>query len=132
MALVSVGMPVRQKDPHRRSGPFDTGDDPTTAGAAVGQQYLMLLLAALTAVPAGVLVLVGVLQDRPVLQAAGVLVPVAFNLFGVDPEVRVWFAARYLPQERQLLAAAGFVAAGLLAIWWAETIRRRHAAEAGG
>jgi ABC-2 type transport system permease protein len=211
MALVSASMPVRQKDPHRRSGPFDTGDDPTTAGAAVGQQYLMLLLAALTAVPAAVLVLVGVLQDRPVLQAAGVLagvatgvllwwwggraaarrlvdhgaelmdlflvgppaparneeagpgrapagrlprrkavatgvlytvgvvcvfpqglVPLAFNLFGVDPEVRVWFAARYLPQDRQVLAAAGFVAAGLLALWWAEAIRRRHAGEAGG
>jgi ABC-2 type transport system permease protein len=205
LALVSATMPVRQKDPHRRSGPFDTGDDPTTAGAAAGQQYLMLLLAALTAVPAGVLVLVGVLQEQPVLQAAGVLVgvatgvllwwwggraaarrlvdhgaelmdlflvgppapsrpveagsdrapavrlprgraaaigvlytvgvvcifpqglvPIVFNLFGVDPEVRVWFAARYLPLDRQVLAAAGFIAAGLLAVWWAEVTRRRH------
>jgi ABC-2 type transport system permease protein len=53
------------------------------------------------------------------------LVPVALNLFGVDPQVRVWFAARYLPQGLQLPVAAGFIAVGLLAIWWAETIRRR-------
>jgi ABC-2 type transport system permease protein len=26
--LLSVTRPVRQKDPHRRTGPFDTGDDP--------------------------------------------------------------------------------------------------------
>jgi hypothetical protein len=32
MVLVSVARPVR-KDPHRRSGPFDTGDDPNAAGA---------------------------------------------------------------------------------------------------
>jgi len=53
------------------------------------------------------------------------LVPVAFNLFGVDPQVRVWFAARYAPQDLQLLVAGGFIVVGLLAIWWAETIRRR-------
>jgi ABC-2 type transport system permease protein len=53
------------------------------------------------------------------------LVPVAFSLFGVDPQVRVWFAARYAPQDLQLLVAAGFIVVGLLAIWWAETIRRR-------
>jgi hypothetical protein len=53
------------------------------------------------------------------------LVPVAFNLFGVDPQVRVWFAARYAPQDLQLAVAAGFLAVGLLAIWWAEAIRRR-------
>jgi len=56
------------------------------------------------------------------------LVPVAFNLFGVDPQVRVWFAARYAPQNLQLLVAAGFLAAGLLAVWWAEAIRRRPTA----
>ena len=55
------------------------------------------------------------------------LVPVAFNLFGVDPEVRVWFAARYAPGDLQLLVAAGFIVAGALALWWAETIRRRQA-----
>jgi ABC-2 type transport system permease protein len=165
----------------------------------------MLLLAALTAVPGGVLVLLGALWHRPLLQAAGVvvgiatgvllawwggrvatrrladrgaelmdllhvgpqdaslgrgtqaaeepavqlprwkavaagtlltvgivcifpqgLVPIGFNLFGVDQQVRVWFAARYLPQELQLPVAAGFVVLGVLAIWWAETIRRRH------
>jgi hypothetical protein len=52
-------------------------------------------------------------------------VPVAFNLFGVDPQVRVWFAARYAPRDLQLPVAAGFLAAGLLAIWRAEAIRRR-------
>lgn len=77
MVVVSVAMPVRQKDPHRRSGPFDTSDDPNAAGAAIGQQYLMLLLAALVAAPAGALVLVGAVRHRPVLQAAGVLVGVA-------------------------------------------------------
>jgi hypothetical protein len=49
-----------------------------------------------------------------------------FNLFGVDPQVNVWFVARYLPQNRQALVAAGFIAAGLLAIWRAEAIRRSH------
>jgi ABC-2 type transport system permease protein len=53
------------------------------------------------------------------------LVPVALNLFGVDPQVKVWFAARYLPQGLQLPVAAGFIVVGLLAIWWVETIRRR-------
>jgi hypothetical protein len=53
------------------------------------------------------------------------LVPVAFNLFGVDPQVRVWFAARNAPQDLQLLVAGGFIVVGMLAIWWAETIRRR-------
>lgn len=51
--------------------------------------------------------------------------PLALTLFGVDPQVRVWFAARYLPQGLQLPVAAGFIVVGLLAIWWAETIRRR-------
>ena len=54
------------------------------------------------------------------------LVPIGFNLFGVDQQVKVWFAARYLPQDRQTLAAAGFIAAGLLAIWWAVAIGRGH------
>jgi hypothetical protein len=54
-------------------------------------------------------------------------VPVAFNLFGVDPQVRVWFAARYLPQGLQLPVAAGFIVVGLAASWSAETIRRRAA-----
>jgi hypothetical protein len=203
MVLVSVTWPVRQKDPHRRSSPFDTGDDPNAAGAVIGQQYLMLLLAALTAVPGVALVLLGSLRDQPVLQAAGVLVgtatgvllyweggriaarrladrgaelmdllnlgppattrgtrpmrepevqqprwksaaagtlwtagilcvvpqglvPIAFNLLGVDPQVKVWFVARYLPQGVQVPAALGFIAAGVLAIWCAETIRRRQ------
>jgi ABC-2 type transport system permease protein len=199
MVLVSVTMPVRQKDPHRRTGPFDTSDDPNAAGAAIGQQYLMLLLAALVAVPAGVLVLMGAVRHRPVLQAAGVLVgvatgvllswwggriaarrlaargaelmdllllgpqaargeaarptrevaaqpprwaagilwtlgiicvvpqglvPIAFNLFGVDPQVKVWFVARYLPARLQVPAAVGFIAVGALACWLAEAIRR--------
>lgn len=59
------------------------------------------------------------------------LVPVALNLFGADPQVRVWFAARYLPQGLQLPAAAGFIVVGLAAIWWAETIRRRPAGRPG-
>ncbi|HSK38108.1 MAG TPA: hypothetical protein VLA80_15365, partial [Actinomycetota bacterium] len=141
--LVSATNPVRQKDPHRRSGPFDTGDDPNAAGAVIGQQYLLLILAALAAVPGAALVLLGGLRDQPLLEAAGVvvgvatgvllswwgghlaarrladrgaavmdvlhlgpqgLVPIVFTLFSVDPEVRVWFAARYLPQGQQLLA----------------------------
>jgi ABC-2 type transport system permease protein len=67
-----------------------------------------------------------------VLWTAGVLcvfpqglVPVAFNLFGVDPQVRVWFAARYLPSGLQLPVAAGFIVVGLAAMWWALTIGRR-------
>jgi hypothetical protein len=41
--------------------------------------------------------------------------------------VKVWFVPRYLPEGVQVLAAAGFVAAGALAVWWAESIRRRTA-----
>jgi hypothetical protein len=208
--LLSVTRPVRQKDPHRRTGPFDTGDDPNAAGAVIGQQYLLLMLAALAAVPAAALVLLGGLRGQPLLGAAGVgvgvatgallcwwggrvaarrladrgaelmdllhlgpqartyrdptrppaepaielprwksaarntlwtvgillvfpqgLVPIGFNLFGVDPQVKVWFAARYLPQGQQLPVAAGFIAAGLLAIWWAVAIGRRHTSKEG-
>jgi ABC-2 type transport system permease protein len=208
--LLSVTSPVRQKDPNRRSGPFDTGDDPNAAGAAVGQQYLLLVLAALAAVPGAVLVLLGGLGGQPLLQAAGVvvgaatgallywwggrvaarrladrgaelmdllhlgpqagtradpsrppaepevqlprwpaaarnalwtvgivliipqgLVPIGFNLFGVDPQVRVWFAARYLDRPLQLPVAAGFVVAGLVAVWAAEAIRRRYQRKEG-
>jgi ABC-2 type transport system permease protein len=208
--LLSVTRPVRQKDPNRRTGPFDTGDDPNAAGALIGQQYLLLVLAALAAVPAATLVLLGGLRGQPQLDAAGVvvgvatggllfwwggrvaarrladrgaelmdlvhlgpqarthrdptrpppaaavelprwksaarnalwtvgillivpqgLVPIGFNLFGVDQRVKVWFAARYLPQDRQTLAAAGFIVAGLLAIWWAVAIGRRHPTKEG-
>jgi hypothetical protein len=203
MMWVSVARPVRQKDPQRRAGPFDTGDDPNAASALIGQQYLMLLLAALVAVPAAVLVLLGTGRDRPALQAAGVLagvatggllywwagqlaarrltdrgaelldllrlgpqeparpgaarpgrepapqlsrarsaargtlltmgilcivpqglVPIGFNLFGVDPQVRVWFAARYLPQPMQVPVAVAFIVVGALALWWAAAIQR--------
>jgi len=51
-------------------------------------------------------------------------VPIGFNLFGVDPQVRVWFAARYLPQQLQVPVAAALVAAGVLALWWAARIGR--------
>jgi ABC-2 type transport system permease protein len=208
--LLSVTRPVRQKDPNRRTGPFDTGDDPNAAGALLGQQYLLLALVALAAVPAATLVLLGGLRGQPRLDAAGVvvgvatggllfwwggrvaarrladrgaelmdlvhlgpqarthrdptrpapaaavelprwksaarnalwtvgivlivpqgLVPIGFNLFGVDQQVKVWFAARYLPQDRQTLAAAGFIAVGLLAIWWAVAIGRRHPTKEG-
>jgi ABC-2 type transport system permease protein len=196
--LASVAWPVKQKDPQLRSGPFDTGDDPNATGAVTGQAYLLLLLAALTAVPGCALVLLGAVRHRPLLQAAGVLVgiavgaglywwggllaarrltghgaelmdllrlgpparprrvrrqvprrtsaaagalwtvgmlcifpqglvPIAFNLFGVDQQVKVWFVPRYLPEGVQVLAAAGFVAAGALAVWRAESIRRRTA-----
>jgi ABC-2 type transport system permease protein len=209
MVWLSVASPVPEKDPHRRSGPYDTGDDPSTSSALAGHGYLMLLLVVLAAAPCATLVVLGGLWQRPALQAAGVLVgiatggllywwggrvaarrladrgaelmdlfrlgpqarteperagpgeeaavpaprwrdavvgtlwtvgilcvipqglvPVAFNLFGVDPQVRVWFAARYAPQDLQLLVAAGFIAAGLLAIWGAVTIQRRHAGAA--
>jgi hypothetical protein len=75
--LLSVTRPVRQKDPNRRTGPFDTGDDPNAAGALIGQQYLLLVLAALAAVPAATLVLLGGLRGQPQLDAAGVVVGVA-------------------------------------------------------
>jgi ABC-2 type transport system permease protein len=209
MMWVSVTRPVRQKDPHRRAGPFDTGDDPNAAGALIGQQYLMLLLAALVAVPAAALVLLGTVRDQPALQAAGVvagaatglllywwggqvaarrlatngadlldlfnlgpeeparpgaarpgrepapqlsraraaargalvtlgilcvvpqgLVPLSFNLFGVDPQVRVWFVARYLPQPMQVPAAVAFIFVGALALWGATRLQRTHSGAA--
>jgi ABC-2 type transport system permease protein len=189
--LVSAALPVRQKDPHLRTTPFDTSHDPNATAALLGRQYLMLLLAALTALPACVLVLLGALRDQPLTQPAGVLagiatgvllywlggriaarrlrergaelmdllqlgpparpggtlavqlprrrsaarnalwligilliapqglVPIGFNLLGVDPEVKVWFAARYLPGHLQIPVAAGLIALGLLAIWLA-------------
>ena len=49
--------------------------------------------------------------------------PIAFNLFGVDRQVKVWFAARCASQDLQLLVAAGVIAVGVLAIWWAEGIK---------
>ena len=114
MMVVSVARPVRQKDPHRRSGPFDTGDDPNAAGALIGPPLSRARSAA-----------------RDVLLTAGILlivpqglVPIGFNLFGVDPQVRVWFAARYLPQQLQVPVAAALVAAGVLALWWAARIGR--------
>jgi hypothetical protein len=68
--LLSVTRPVRQKDPNRRTGPFDTGDDPNPAGALIGQQYLPLVLAALAAVPAATLVLLGGLRGQPQLDGS--------------------------------------------------------------
>jgi ABC-2 type transport system permease protein len=203
MMWMSVARPVRQQDPHRRAGPFDTGDDPNTASALIGQRYLMLGLAALIAVPAAALVLLGTVGGQPALQAAGVLVgaatgvllywwggrlaarrladrgadlldllrlgpqeparpsvtgpgrepvpqlsrarsaargtlltvgilcifpqglvPIGSNLLGVDQQVKVWFAARYLPQPVQVPAAAAFIVVGALALWWAAAIRR--------
>jgi ABC-2 type transport system permease protein len=201
MVWVSASHPVPQKDPSRRSGPFDTGDDPGAAGAAVGQQYLMLVLVALTVVPGWALVAAGAATDQPALQAAGVLagvatgallwwwggrvagrrladrgaelmdllrlgpqapagpaeaaaepaaelpawksaargtlwtaavvlivpqglVPIGFNLFGVDQQVKVWFAARYLDQPLQVPAALGCIALGLVAAWQARRLDR--------
>jgi len=40
------------------------------------------------------------------------LVPIGFNLLGVDEQVKVWFAARYLPQPVQVPAAAAFIVVG--------------------
>ena len=114
MMVVSVARPVRQKDPHRRSGPFDTGDDPNAAGALIGPPLSRARSAA-----RGVLLTAGILLIVP----QG-LVPIGFNLFGVDPQVRVWFAARYLPQQLQVPVAAALVAAGVLALWWAARIGR--------
>jgi ABC-2 type transport system permease protein len=37
---ISATRPVREKDPQRRTSPFDTSDDPSAAGALVGGQYL--------------------------------------------------------------------------------------------
>lgn len=50
---------------------------------------------------------------------------IGFNLFGVDPQVKVWSAARHLPQHLQVPVAAAFIAAGALAIWVAVTIQRK-------
>jgi ABC-2 type transport system permease protein len=77
MMVLSVTRPVRQKDPHRRAGPFDTGEDPNAAGALVGRQYLMLGLAAACAVPAAGLAVLGMLRHQPVLQGAGVVAGIA-------------------------------------------------------
>jgi ABC-2 type transport system permease protein len=202
--LVSVAWPIRQKDPNRRTSPFDPSDDPNASGAAVGRGYLMMGLVALTAVPGAALVLLGVARHQQAPQWAGVLaglavgallywwggtvasrrlasrgaelmdllrlgpqargaaaaparepevplppriaaargalwtiailciapqglVPIAFNLFGVDPEVKVWFAARYLRQPWQVPAAAGFIAVGLLLVWAAVSLGRTDA-----
>jgi len=67
MVWLSVTSPVPEKDPHRRSGPFDTGDDPSTAGALAAHGYLMLALVALAAAPCATLVLLGGLWQRPAL-----------------------------------------------------------------
>ena len=40
------------------------------------------------------------------------------------PQVRVWFAASYLPQRLQIPAAAAFIVVGALAVWWATAIQR--------
>jgi hypothetical protein len=50
-------------------------------------------------------------------------------VFGVDPQVKVWFAARYLPQQWQVPAAIGFIALGLLLVWGAVSITRRYAGQ---
>jgi hypothetical protein len=50
-------------------------------------------------------------------------------VFGVDPQVKVWFAARYLPQQWQVPAAIGFIALGLLLAWGAVSITRRYAVQ---
>jgi ABC-2 type transport system permease protein len=58
--------------------------------------------------PAG-LPWVGLAAARSALWTVGILlvpqglVAIGFNLFGVDQQVKVWFAARYLPQDRQPL-----------------------------
>ena len=49
----------------------------------------------------------------------------------VGNTIKVWFAARYLPHNLQTPVAVGFVAAGLLCVWGAEAIRRRHPSEEG-
>jgi hypothetical protein len=57
--------------------------------------------------------------DRPPGAGAHRLQPVRRR-----PQVRVWFAARYLPQQLQVPVAAALVAAGVLAPWWAARIGR--------
>jgi ABC-2 type transport system permease protein len=52
------------------------------------------------------------------------LVPIGFNLLGVDQQVKVWFEAPYLEQDLQVPAAAAFIAVGLLAILFAGAISR--------
>lgn len=204
MVAGSTFRPIPQKDPQWRTGPFDTSDDPNATGAVVGQSYLMLLSAALLAVPGWTLVFLGARSGRPIMQAAGIavgvtvgvlvywlggrvaarrladrgaelmdllqhgpqpsepagdtgladdadapmsraasaltsvlwlvgivcvvpqgLVPIAFGIFGVDQQVKVWFAARYLPVGMQIPAAIGFIAVGLLAISSAVVVQRR-------
>ncbi|HEV8167072.1 MAG TPA: hypothetical protein VGR74_21965 [Actinomycetota bacterium] len=41
--LVSVARPIRQKDPNRRTSPFDPSDDPNASGAAVGRGSELLV-----------------------------------------------------------------------------------------
>jgi hypothetical protein len=52
------------------------------------------------------------------------LVPIAFNRFGVDQQVKVWFVPRYLPEGLQLPAALACIALGALAIWAARRVER--------
>jgi len=105
MDLFSLGPQDRPRDAGTRAAREPAAKGPRRRDAAVGT---LVTVGIICLVPQG-------------------LVPVAFNLFGVDPEVKVWFAARYAPENLQLLVAAGFIVAGALALWWAGTIRRRQA-----
>lgn len=197
MMVFSVTKPIQQKDPHLRSGPFDTGDDSNAAGDTFGQGWVMALAAIVAAVPGCVLVYLGAQRVGPGLGTAGIivsvligfvvyvwggqhasrrlaargdelmdllsgranqhpvlheeeklapgaqaasgvlwtlamvsaipqgLVPLAMNLFDVDPDVRVWFVARYLPDAFQVPTAVAFVVIGVLAARWAVVIARR-------
>lgn len=197
MVAVSVLVPIKQKDPDLRGGPLDVTDDPNASGALVGLGYLMLLLVALSAAPAGLAVLLGTVWAEPALRWSGIpvglatgalffwwggrfaarrlstggaelmdmlhlgpdaparalpsgraspaprpsavlwmlallcmvpqgLVPIGLKLLDADQQIRVWFVARYLPYELQVPAAVAFVVVGLLAAWWAESLRRRY------
>jgi hypothetical protein len=68
-------------------------------------------------------------RERQVPLWALMLATVWLDLVFAPLQVKVWFAARYLPQRLQVPAAAASIATGALAIWAAATIQRRSTGE---
>lgn len=77
-------------------------------------------LPARVTVPAGLLMIVGVLGTFP---QGGV--PLVFSILGVSQHVRSWFLARYLPVPYQAPAALAFLVVGLVSATCSTVLIRR-------